>query len=64
MALIGGFVGFSSFYYISRHHEMNRLRQLKFSVDLLFQLTGRAAVAGVVGDLVGRKMFVNYNKIQ
>ena len=29
----------------------------------MMQLTGRAVVFGVVGDLVGRKMFVNYDKV-
>ena len=29
----------------------------------MFQLTGRAVVFGVAGDLMGRKLFVNYNKI-
>ena len=63
LAFAGLAVGASSIYYISRSHELNRLKRLKFSFDLMFNLGARAVVAGIAGELVARKLFINYNKI-
>ena len=64
MFLIGTFVGASSLYYLSRNAEIKRIRQLKFSVDMIFNVAARGLVAAVAGDLIGRKLFVNYRRIQ
>ena len=63
LAFAGAAFGFSAFYYISRHHELNRLRRLKISVDLIANVGARGLLAGVAGELVARKLFVNYNRI-
>ena len=64
LAFAGIFGGAAAFYYISRHHEMNRLRQLQISFDLLFNVGARGLAAGVVGEVVARKLFINYKKVQ
>ena len=64
LAFAGAAVGASTLYYISRHHEINRLRRLKISFDLLFNVGGRAVLAGFAGELVARKLFINYDRIQ
>ena len=63
LAFAGLAIGASTFYYISRNHEINRLRRLKLSFDLLFNVGARAVVAGVAGELLARKLFLNYNKL-
>ena len=63
LAFAGIASGAASLYYISRNHELNRLRRLQFSFDLLFNVAGRAAAAGLVGEIVARKLFVNYDRI-
>ena len=63
LACVGLFAGFSAFYYISRNHEINRLRNLKVSFDLIFNVGARALVFGVVGEVFARKFFVNYDRI-
>ena len=63
LAFAGLAVGASTFYYISRHHEMNRLRRLKISFDLLFNVAGRGVVAGFAGEMLARKMFINYDRL-
>ena len=62
--IIGLSAGAASLYYLSRNAEINRIRNLKFSFDMLFNVGARAAGAAFVGDLVGRKMFINYRKLQ
>ena len=59
------FVAASSFalYYMSRTNEINRVRRLKFSIDMVVNVTARAALAGIVSDVCTRKLFVNYNRI-
>ena len=64
LAFAGLAVGASTFYYISRNHEINRLRRLKLSFDLLFNVAGRGVLAGVAGEIFARKAFVNYDRIQ
>ena len=61
--LIGTFAGAYSLYYLSRNAELNRIRQLKISMDMLLNVGARVAAAGIVGDLVGRKLFVNYQRV-
>ena len=58
--LIGAFAGAYSLYYLSRNAELNRIRQLKISMNMLVNVSARVALAGFVGDLVGRKLFINY----
>ena len=57
-------IGASTLYYISRNHEINRIRNLQISFDLIFNVGARAVVAGVAGELVARKLFVNYFRLQ
>ena len=56
-------MGASSLYYISKNHEINRIKNLKFSIDLMINVTSRALLWGFVGDVVTRKMFVNYDRV-
>ena len=56
-------VGVTSLYYLSRNHEINRIKNLKFSFDMIFQVGWRAVVAAIVGDVASRKLFVNYQKV-
>ena len=60
--LITAAVGASSLYYLSRNAEINRIRQLKISFDMLFNVGVRAVPAAIVGDFIGRKLFVNHKK--
>ena len=56
-------MGTFALYYLSRNHEINRIRQLKFSVDMIFNVGVRSLLAGVVADQISRRMFVNYERI-
>ena len=56
-------MGFFSLYYLSRHHEINRIKRLKFSLDMMVNVSARALLAGVVSDVITRKMFVNYDRL-
>ena len=64
LAFAGLFGGAAAFYYISRNHEINRLRQLKISFDLIANVAARGLVFGVAGEVFARKLFVNYYRIQ
>ena len=56
-------MGVASLYFLSRHQELNRVRNLKFSVDMIVNVGARAVLTGVVADVCTRKLFVNYDKI-
>ena len=55
--------GIFSIYYLSRNHEINRIKNLKISFDMIVNVGSRSALAFVVSDLFTRKMFVNYDRI-
>ena len=57
-------MGAFSLFYLSRANEMARIKKLKFSIDMMVNVGSRALLAGVVSDLVTRKMFINYDKIR
>ena len=57
-------MGAFSLYYLSRHNEIARIRRLKFSVDMVAQVSVRAIGAGFIADFFTRKLFVNYDKIR
>ena len=57
------FMGFAGMYYLSRHNELNRLMKLKLSFDMMFNVGSRVALAGIVGDLFTRKLFINYQRV-
>ena len=52
--------GGAALYYMSRHHELGRLRALRISFDLVLGITWRVLFTSVVADQVSRRMFVNY----
>ena len=56
-------MGAASLFYLSRFNEINRLKRLKFSVDMIINVSTRALLAGVVADVCTRKLFVNYDRI-
>ena len=56
-------MGVASLYYLSRHNEINRVKRLVFSLDMIANVGARALVAGVCADVVSRKMFVNYGRL-
>ena len=49
---------------MSRHGEMARVRALRISPDLVLNLAVRGALAFVVADQVGRRMFYDYGLMQ
>uniref|UniRef100_A0A7S3FTC7 Uncharacterized protein n=1 Tax=Strombidium rassoulzadegani TaxID=1082188 RepID=A0A7S3FTC7_9SPIT len=57
-------MGVFSLYYLSRHNEISRIKKLRFSVDMVVNVTARALFAGVVADFFTRKLFVNYYRIK
>ena len=63
MAFNGLAVGAFSLFYLSRHHELNRVRRMKFSIDMLLNVGARSVLAFVVSDVCTRKLFVNYDAI-
>ena len=63
MIFIGAFAGISGLYYLSRTNEINRIRNLKFSLDMMINVNVRMIGGALVGDFVGRKLFINYNKV-
>ena len=56
-------MGAASLYYLSRHNEINRLKRMVFSVDMIVNVGARALVAGVAADVVTRKLFINYDRL-
>ena len=56
-------IGAASLWYLSRHNEINRIRRLQFSMDMIVNVTARALLAGVVSDVVTRRLFVNHSRI-
>ena len=56
-------MGASSLYYLSRNHEINRVRRLKLSVDMMINVGARSVLAAGVADVVTRKLFVNYDRV-
>ena len=62
--LIGTFAGAYTLYYLSRNAELNRIRRLQISMDMLINVGARAGLAAFFGDLLGRKLFVNYQSVQ
>ena len=63
MALNGLAMGGFALYYLSRHNELNRIKRLKFSIDMIINVTARSLLAGVAADVCTRKLFVNYNRV-
>ena len=57
-------MGAVAIYYITKNAEMHRIRYLSISLDLVFGLGWRMALAGVVADQASRRMFVNYEKLR
>ena len=57
-------MGAAAMYYITKNAEMHRIRYLSISLDLVFGLGWRMALAGVVADQASRRMFVNYEKLR
>ena len=56
-------VGVASLYYLSRHNEINRVRRLVLSLDMMINVGARAVVAAIAADVVTRKLFVNYDRL-
>ncbi len=57
-------MGASAIYYLTKNNEMHRIRYLSISLDLVFGLGWRMAIAGLVADQASRRMFVNYEKLR
>ena len=57
-------MGAAGLYYISRHNEINRVKRLVFSIDMIANVGARALLAGLVSDVATRKMFVNYDRLR
>ena len=56
-------MGATSLYYITKSHEINRIKRMAFSMDLMANVGVRSLIAGAVADLVGRKLFVNEDRL-
>ena len=63
MAFNGLSVGAAALWYLSRHGQVNRLMKMKIDIDMILNVTVRGLAAGIVSDVVTRKLFVNYDKI-
>ena len=57
-------MGSAALYYLTKNAEMHRIRYLSISLDLVFGLGWRMALAGVLADQASRRMFVNYEKLR
>ena len=57
-------LGAAASYYLTRNNELHRIRTFSISLDLLFGLGWRLALAGLVADQASRRMFVNYDKLR
>ena len=56
-------MGAASLYYLSRHNEINRVKRLVLSLDMMVNVGARALLAGVAADVVTRKLFINYDRL-
>ena len=56
-------MGAAGFYYLSRHNEINRLKRLVFSIDMMVNVGSRALVAGVVSHYVTKNLFVSQRRL-
>ena len=63
-AFNGSMAGLAAMYYLSRQNELARVRAFKISFDMVFGMAWRSLIAVVVADQVGRRMFVNYDKLK
>ncbi len=57
-------LGAAATYYLTRNNELHRIRTFSISLDLLFGLGWRLAIAGLVADQASRRLFVNYHKLR
>ena len=57
-------MGSAAVYYLTRHNEMHRIRTFSISLDLIFGLGWRLALAGLAADQASRRLFVNYDKLR
>ena len=57
-------MGAFSLYYLSRSNEIARIRKLRFSVEMVLQVSWRALAAGICADFATRKAFVNYDALR
>ena len=55
--------GGASLYYLSRSHEINRIRRLKLYVDMIVNVGDRYILDDGVDDVVKRKILVNYERV-
>ena len=54
----------TTFYYLSRHNEIGRIRAGKFSFDMVFAVGWRVLLMACACDVVSRRLFVDYKKLQ
>ena len=59
VALVG-----TSLYYMSRHNELARVRQMRVSYNLVIGLAWRLVIAAAISDQVSRRFFVNYSALR
>merc|ERR1712147_38280 len=58
-----GFVGASWAYYLTKNAELNRLRRFKLSPIVAINLAIRGVGAALVGDFIGRQLFVSQRRL-
>ena len=56
-------MGAASFWYLSRHNELNRVKRLVFSIDMMVNVGSRALVAGLVTHVLTKNLFVNQKRL-
>ena len=61
--IVGVAAGGAGLYYLVKHNEINRVRRMKFSIDMMINVTLRAAAASVAAEVLSRKLFVNYQRL-
>ena len=60
----GAIVGATALYYVTRHNELHRFARFSLSLNLVFGLGWRMALAFLISDQASRRLFVNYKKLK
>ncbi|CDW83091.1 UNKNOWN [Stylonychia lemnae] len=59
-----GAIGGSAVYFLTRHNQLNSVKTLSISLNLVFGLTWRVLFAAVISDQISRRLFVNSYKLK
>ncbi len=57
-------MGAAAVYFLTKNNQMHRIKYLSVSLELVFGLGWRLAIAGLIADQMSRRIFVNYEKLR